>query len=679
MYKQKYFIFSLFFLLSTFGLMAQEAQPPVEMQPPTGPADQFSLEDLQVSPEYLLAMLNEEMQGSPVFDDLKKDLGLLSDEQDREFILEAMQNPELLKDSEGQKKYDLIVERLNTVKLLNSIKDKVKDAQSHAKVSYWLSEQNLLDDEDVKEEAEKIITQVEKEGIVFAQKINARSDLAQDALVVSYSIYRKFRLLRALESGSAISDAQKNIDSIAGLLYLGLGALKAFGRGFYQYKFMEKYKREGDDQKAQACMQNMAASVEPVMNSLQYSVDMSEDDYSRLYNKKVETKKELDKADLREQKADLVGTDEEQMTSEYLLAVSEREEERARARFRAKSFDFFDTFDFYLNYRLENKLNGILARLKVPQIVRRVLLTNKGSRFLRQIMLFKMLPTGAHWLLSGKMGTESFWSSESMRQALKSSGKVAGKRGVDFLVSVLNGKGDEYGLGRLDKAKKYSLGIVGPNLIRLGEELTRSEAMLKMFDFEVDEQEASDGRTRRRFLEKEDFYEKSDGSSKQRIARKSSEYLAGSATTFVALKLISKCRGKLFGWFGKGMGKVTNLLVRRGWIEAETVEAFKMITMFSNQFGSALVLYNLLRLTHELLPLPGLLSRPLDKLSPLWRDNLMTRFDESELQAEMMRTGDQFLLLDYLLAAWIGKKVGKKFGGWVMKETGLDVPTPQPA
>jgi len=615
-------------------------------------------------------MLNEEMQGSPVFDDLKKDLDLLNNEQDREFLLEAMQNPELLKDSEGQKKYDLIMERLNTVKLLHSIKGKVKDVQSHAKISYWLSEQNLLDGDDVKEELEKIIIQVEKDGIAFAQRVRDGSDASQDALVLSYTIYRKFRLLRALESSSAIGDVQKKIDGFVGLLYLGLGAMRTFGRAFHNYKLMEKFKREGDDQKAQICMQNMMSSVDPVMSSLQNSAEMGEDDYSRLFDKKIKSKKELERADLREQEAGLVGTNEEIAAAEYLLVVAQRESDRAKARLRAKSFDFFDTFDFSLNYRLESKLNGMFIHLKIPKILRTILLSNRGSRFLREIMLFKMLPTSTYWFLSGKYKNEDFWTSESFRQMVKSSGKVAGKRAVDAIVATLNGKGDKHGLGRLDKAKKYTLGVVGPNLVRLGEELSRSEAMLKMFHFEVDEREASDGKTRRYFLEREDYYEESDGSACQRIARKSSEYVAGSMVSFVSLKLISKCRGKLFGWLGKGIGKLTNLLIRRGWIEPETVEAFKMIGMFSQQFGAALLLYNSLRLTHELAP--NFIARQLDPLSGMWRDNLLTRFDDAEVQAEIIRTGDQFLLLDYLFAAWIGRQVGKKFGGWFMKEAGFE-------
>ena len=651
LYKQKYFIFSFFFLLSNCLLTAQEKP-----------------EDLQISPESLLAMLNEDMQMMPVFDNLLKDLNLINDEQDRKFLAEALQNPELLKDSQDQQKFDLLMERFNAIKLLNSIKDKVKEAQSHAKVSYWLSEQNLLDGEDIKEEIEKIVTQVEKDGIAFAKRVSDRSDTAQDSLTIFYTIYRKFRLLRALETVSAITNTQKRIDWIASWLYMGLGAMKTFGRAFYHYKLMEKYKRAGDEQKAQICVQNMMNSSGPAMNSISYAGEMNEDDYARYADKKIKSQDATVEAQvafevaekvpeiagerLAEARLSVVEGDEANAENLVELAVGDRdaaerrrdiavrERDKDGARLRAKSLDFFDTFDTYLDRRLEQKLNGILVHIKIPKILRKVFLSNRASRFLREIMLFKMLPTSAYWYgkkwLSGEQGGD-FSSSDLLRGAVKSAGHLAEKRTVSFIVDTLNGEGDEFGIGRLDKAKKYTLGIVGPNLVKLGGKLVTPQAMLALFNSEVD---GEDGREH--FLEERDYHMNPDKTFEQRVAKKTSKYLASSAVSFLTLKLLSKCRGKVFGWFGRRLKSFSDLLVRRGWIDPETVQGAEIAGMFVQQLGLPILMYNY-----------------------FWHDKLLTRFDQMELQAEMARTGDQFVLLDYLFSAWVGKKAGRAFAGWL--------------
>ena len=571
----------------------------------------------------------------------------LRDCKAKELVQSVLNDPKLLEDSNTKRKINDIL-RLVNLEIFSF------DGSEKEFICSVLENPELLDKQDIckridslwdefvekLEEEDKDFGE-EKEGKSFFSSLHVFYDKHLEkrgtSLLALYTIYRKIMFVRALDTGMPKGWFQRVVNWAATGVYTGGAVLDTIGGMTKLQSYMDECLRTGNRQGIIECGRASEAIQGNFVHDIKTAYRIRDDDFAEKFNIKLAQKKRSKDRDLflkkrffsKKSREDFYSKKNADDKSGYEEHVYEPTCKTIREEGFAGSsldLDFYSNFDAYLNRVIERKIDGLLKTVKVPSILRTGLLKNCGSRFLREVLLFKVVPTYAYWKGKQVFGRydKRFIDYVPLKEAIKSAGGLARDDIINFIVKKLNGT-KAIGDGRLQKTKDYSLGIIGPNLIKAFGDVVTPFLLISASEFVNDDS----------FLKTGDVGYQKDNYVAY-VKREAAIYLGKSVVAYVALKLINKHKKGILGWLSKKIKRVMKFFVRRDWISQDTVENLQMLS------GP---------LAKQMIPLLGM----------LFYERTLSRFDVAEMSFETYKTGDEFKFFDYLFANWLGSHAGNKF------------------
>jgi hypothetical protein len=516
-----------------------------------------------------------------------------------------------------------ILDRVKVVRLLIYLQPSIKNPDDKEKVEKWLNNTPLLDDPVEQDVAYDVISRAE-EHVRLARL--ARLKKVRGAGILFYTIYRKLMFVRAIDRGEGMGYAQSVVNGLAALSYLGSGA--------YQM-FLEAH---GDF---------MTMALSGIMNK---------DLFSDLMSKGVEIRGDEVTSYIKEQigdkaKARIVEEVRSgcKLTKEDCNRFVEEATDKVRKNVKehgcpGMDLDFFDTFDKYLDRRLEKKIDGVLQSLQMPSFVRATW-RNRTLAFTRRMLLCKVFPTYLYW--KGKVWLRGhdgkYVDYVPFKEAIKSVGYSLRGQLESIIIRFINGKTNEDGNGCLDIAKEYTFGIFGPSVVPF---ILRMSVPFVVFSIA--------NKMKQGFLTKRDLGIE-DRDWKKHLARSTIGYASGRVVTHFLLKIFAKIRPTIVGCVGDRLKKFLYFLSRRGFISPGIPEFFDQQSMFAQELkiliaSAAFSLYNMY-------------YSSLSTSKKAVKD-----YDLQCAYEETMKNRDWSRLIDYILASSIGRFVGKEFSDWTMNK-----------
>jgi len=532
----------------------------------------------------------------------------IQDEASKEKIADWLAHTPKLDNLVVQQQVWRLVGRVRLVENLVAIQGKIKDEDTKKQVALWLNDHTLLDDPEQCKKACEIIEQVSQEQI---KRLGEFIKKAKDKSLFMYMLYRKFMFLKMLDGGEA-----------PGWLYWFLNNTVSTGYILAEVasRFLSGDVPDIDNPKE---FNNFGNALGSTVNLLK-----GDDITGKIYNNIYDRLK----------------------CGSGSWNVCEREERDRVKRygFPKHELDFFSALDSRFDRSLiEKPVDNLLKNMNLSASARDILWKNRVVRFMRQMALFKVLPTYLYW--QGKVLCGEYKNNENaklseyipLKEVVKSIGLSFRYKMVSFLIEQLNRGVDECGDGFLDRLDNKTLGIIGPNLVSKCTEMGVKGAMISVAN-----------RFKEGFLKKCDYF--SLGKSNQELlATAGCTHIGKSVCSRFLARLFGVIRPPLFNAFAGKTKKFLKFLGRKKWI--------------SNAWGSDD--------TWNLLGMVPFVMVPIGYNFTLGDSPTISEHDYVRANKEVKRTGDPFCILDYLLAGWIagdiaawgtGKIVSKLKAGGVI-------------
>lgn len=517
-------------------------------------------------------------------EELKHAEKVISDTESKCFLVSVLKNPELLKKDYFKKRAMLLYRRALLVMKLDSIlfSGSIKDKEIKKKIERWLDNQILLDDPQIRQEAKILIKYAEAGFFEIQQELSPSDGNAEKVIkyvgLPLYALFRKFRFLKNLDNGTLVSAREWYFDFFVSMMLDSMPNLHQDGI------------------------------------HIRSGIDVLHDDISLFVERKA----------LRE------GVSIQQVGPDIQLHGCQQ-----------KVLGFSYLFDSYVDHFVEKFLSDNCAG---------DLQKHEVSRFIRRVLLYKFLPTYLYWLarewfeeprdqtqaniLRDQQIAEKrrrFSTYVPFKEAVKSSGKSLEYKLSDLLTNHFNGNVDKDGKGDLERARDYTLGVVGPDLVSLGLKLAMPRAMIAATNkVGLGGQGA--------FLSADDYFSPGDRDWVQHMKKESISHTIRSIFFYCLPKVFRTYRPKVCNWAWTKMKKFLGFLERRGWIsgwfmpEIDKSVGFALFPLFLELISCRL-------------------------------NMRMTRFEFKETWKEIMKTDDMWRILDYYMAFWIGSWLGKKAAG----------------
>ena len=489
-----------------------------------------------------------------------------------------------------------IVARVEVVSNLIEIYGKISDEKEKALVKLWLSDVTLLDDSHVRQQAEELIERVTSEQFSKLEKLVGN---VRNGSLLAYVLYRKFMFVKAIDTGIS--------PGVFSWLFnwamsVGYPLSEALSNAYFKGVFPDERSLE---------------------NWGRYASFMKGDDAADAIGSMVANEhKEFLKPTAKNKGK---GLDEARKKLLKLTKIKTQIEIKGHG-FRGQELDFFPAFDAKYDHSLvEKPVDSLLEKIKVPGGVRDVLWRNKFIRFARRMALFKVFPTYLYWQGKVWLGNEekNFTNYIPYKEAIKSIGLSFRFKLSNFLMKNLNVGTDERGLGILDRMHDRTLGIIGPNLLSKATELGAKGAIIHTCN-----------KLKPGFLNKYDYFDE-DTSMQELIVKKSCNHVGKTVLASGIRKVLGWVRPLLFDRISKKTRTFLRFLARKDWIDP--VFASDEVWEFAS-------------------------VAPYYLLAPLYffflsENSMVSTYDFRRASMEVAETGDQFVLLDYLLAGFIGEKI----------------------
>lgn len=593
-----------------------------------------------------------------------------------------------------QQEADTIIERVGLMNNLISIQGKLTDEEEKKLVASWLANSTSLDDPQVVVQAERLISRIIAEQFKKVEKLVRN---VKNGSLFTYMLYRKFMFLKSIDTGRApgwvfwglnnfmsvaypITEVTTQLlfskgDSFDPGMITSVGYVGSLIRGddacdkIYEM-ITQKYNADRDLfisnrstndaawARIKAAYSDMLLANDPT-SDLGDQLGRTLDGYRAIVAQQGGTEQAWAGIQAPLRQTFLVGGGTEQgwddiapymkrffvtngqdgaewhRAKDVIWEMRKRQVELQikREGFPKRELDFFSTFDSKYDRALfEKPIDKLLEHAKLPEGVRKVVWKNKLIRFARKMFFFKVVPTWLYWkgkCLWGEYSDEqdrrAFVDYIPFKESVKSIGLSLRLELADFLVKRLNGKIDENGLGFLDRMHDTTLGILGPNLISKMTEFGVKTAMIGVCN------EFKPG-----FLQKSDYFDATK-STQEIIARKASNHVGKGVLSAGLRKIFGLVRPPLFGKISKKTRKFLKFLARRNWIDP--MWASESVWQYIRAFPH--------------------IATPLVYFFALGENPIISTYEYRRASLESAQTGDSFVLLDYVLAGWIGGELAE--------------------
>jgi len=533
---------------------------------------------------------------------------LATDEESLELVNSVLNDPEMLGDDEIVVRLELIIGRLNLVRMLRSIVDVVVEKGDQDFVFSCLEDPSKLDEPAARKKARLLVKRV-----LRRQKIRRMSSFRRKKNIVTgtYAAYRKIMYLKALDSGYAAGWVQKLINGLAAAAYLG-------------GEVYETYLASGSD--TFQTMMNVSQDPDLMGKWGKKVISVPKDEISDYISEKIDKK------------------------SKYMKRRRAREDvATAVHKFGAQGEEvdppvMFDSYlDREISRGIENALGSLLEKARIPDILKKGakgVWRNRITKFIRKMFFFRVLPTWLYWKCKMKWGyykgkNKKFVDYIPFKEAVKSIGGALKSSMEEFIISKLDVGEDGNGRGRFTRMKDYTCGLIGPNIVPLGLGIVTPYIMFNVTD-----------KIKPGFLTKKDYGISRKKTTQQVVAQKMIHYSVKSMLSYMLVKVLRFVRPLLFSGSGKKGKRFLEFLSRRNVISESWVDGSSAAIL--SQFGPQAVVgtYNF-----------------------FWgSSSKATDYDMEEAYEEMSRSGDVFRFFDYVIAAWLGQYAGRKISKSVMKK-----------
>lgn len=602
--------------------------------------------------------------------------GIITDESNVEQIEEWISDQLVLDDPRVRKTANEVLERIQEriqkgdllYLQLQWFYPLVEDPAKREQVEYWLNNKLLLYDIEEQKKVEQFISELLAPPSDESQGVSKKFKFIRNLCLIAYTAYRKARCVKYIADPVDIGWIGY-LDHLAAPAYL-------------ISKEWERSKSQPTELFLHSVFENLPLRVSTWRDKWHFIV---KDDVAEFV--------ELQAGKLTEDWLDTIRGNERARAAFNALSRGERKEFIKRRNDYYKNMlkdsvkrdgcqrriiDFYNTFDYEIDRIVEASVDSFFDEKNVST-ARKVLWKNELVRFVRQSLLLKILPTYLYWVTSNyfnpvrppqvplpppldtdipmpppveeyQEAARTFGSYVPFKEAEKSVAYIFQLRLSAYLVQLMNGKLDKTGKGNLDHLRDRTWGLLGPNAIQLGSDLSIPRANIAITN-EIKEQCGGRGP----FLREADYFRPDEEKWQRHVSKETIAYVVRNFTFFCLSKVFGKYRSKVTGWISGKIGKFVDFLARRGWIDSKWWNDMK-------DFKKDL---------EENMPLPlgaafGIMLATF-YLSIQGTPKKMTAFDIQQAWMSVRESGDMFSIFDHFLAFVIGERLGN-----MLSEKSLD-------
>ena len=579
--------------------------------------------------------------------------GVVSGQEELDKIEGWLKNQKLLDDptirKEAHEEIQQLLERIQKGDMLylqlKWIEPEIEDPAKKEQIKYWLDNKMLVYDEDVQKEIEIFITQLSSEIFAPGEGVGKKFKTIRNICVLLYTAYRKFRFISNLATQSDVGWSGY-FDHLVALSYIGS-------------KEYEKSLKEGMARFMNSSLDSAPAKAFSGRDKWRFIVredvqDFIEKKGAKFLNRDIY---ELKKDSYFKESYDSLGWFQQNKALKELRehGIKKAKKDIYLNGCQGDTLDFYCAFDKELDEMLERGVDSFFDPEDIS-LFRKLFWKNDFVRIIRRSVLLKILPLYLYWLWYGREDPsfgpvynpkdDWFYNWMPFKEGIKSAEYFLRLKGSAVIARKLNGKKDKDGYGKMDRLREQTFGLLGPNLIRMGLNLTSPRLTIYLSNTIKDKCIGEESSGEDRFLTERDYFKPNEMEWKRHVPKELMAYSVRNVAFYSLSKVFGKFRPKIVDW---GMGKAkkfVDFLARRGWISSDWWEKMqKMNEDFQDDF-----------------PVPlgvavGSIAMLIVMLVRGFPRN-MTTFDIEVAFLASSKSGDVYCLLDHLAAFWIGDRLG---------------------